>query len=147
MSKFIKKQIIKSKKNIYDIAKFCLKDAKFCEHNEFICEHILNLSGYKTNKFKLNNGETFCKLYGEINKLREKIKITYSTYGKTIANPKMTPKYLEIKEGSIFYTHCITHGSSFLKRFLQFNNIKIMSNSVPTSINISRQNIDQRKSF
>ena len=70
MSKFVKKQIIKSKNNIYDIANYCLKDPKFCNHNEFICEHILNLSGYKTNKFKLNNGETFCKLYGHADLFR-----------------------------------------------------------------------------
>lgn len=147
MTDFIKTRIVKSKNNIYDIAKYCLKDPAFCEHNDLICEHILNLSGYKTSKFKMTNGETFCKLYGEINKLREKINITYSNNGKVVANPKMSFKYLEIKEGSEFYNLCMTKGSLFLKSFLQFNNIKIKSISLPEFSRSKTGSSNSKKSF
>ena len=136
MNKFIKNQIIKSKTNIYDIASYCIKEPKYCEHNEFICEHILNLSNYKTDKFKLNKNETFCKIYKELNILREKVKISYSNNSKILANPKMSSKYLELKDNHIFYTKCITHGSPLLIRFLEFNN-KIKKTSLTSaSINI-----------
>lgn len=144
MSRFIKNQIIKTKNNIYDIAKYCLKDPKYCDHNEFICEHILNLSGYKTHKFKLNNGETFCKIYGELNKIRSKIKITYSNLGKNLQNPKMSSKYLEMKHDTLFYTQCINSSSPLLLRFFTFNNI-IRKQSLPTVNILYRTSINDRK--
>ena len=77
--KFLHDIRIKNTDNIYDVGEYCVKYPKYCKTNELICEHILNISGYKTSGFPVDieKKETFCKIYGELNSIREKIKVDY----------------------------------------------------------------------
>jgi hypothetical protein len=134
----IKNLSIKSKKNIYDIAEYCLKNKVYCEHNDVICEHILNLSGYKTKGFKLMKNESFCKLYSELNKFREKQHVTYTRDNKKLASPKMSHKFLSVKDSKELLSLCSIEGSPLLLRLFEFNNIKTLSTSSDRTLRSER---------